>query len=237
MNAEKERNNHTKIKHVIVTGATGFVGRHLVKSLIEKNYTVTVLARNLEKVTQITKLNFSNIIHFDIQTPNHKLAIPSNATLIHCAWEDVRNTLHMSHIEKHFLNNYLFLKNIVNLGVKNIIVTGTCYEYGLQYGAVSSTSNTKPNTPYAIAKDNLHKSLRMLQEQLDFNLIWARLFYMYGDGQDEKSIIPLFDKALERNDPVFNMSLGEQLYDYLPVEKVAQHLTSLLSFLFHKANS
>ena len=90
-------------------------------------------------------------------------------------------------------------------------------------------SNTTPNTPYALAKDTLHRSLRLLQNEFDFSLIWARLFYMYGDGQNEESIIPLFDKALERNDSVFNMSPGEQLLDYLSVEKVAEYLTILVN--------
>jgi len=230
MNNECESNDFLKIKNVIVTGATGFVGSHVVKSLIKKNYIVTVLARNIEKTKKIEFLSSLKVINFDIQNPNQKIELPLDATLIHCAWEDVNNSLKMSHIERHFLNNYLFLKNIITLGVKKIIVTGTCYEYGLQYGAVSAMSDTKPNTPYALAKDNLHKSLRMLQNEVDFHLIWARLFYMYGDGQDEKSIIPLFDKALEINDSIFNMSLGEQLFDYLPVEKVADHLTTLVNY-------
>ena len=230
MNNEIKSNFRSTLKHVIVTGATGFVGRHVVKSLIEKKYIVTVLARNIEKIKQIECLNNLNVIHFDIKNPNQKLELPLDATLIHCAWEDVNNSLQMAHIENHFLNNYLFLKNIISLGVKNIIVTGTCYEFGLQYGGVSAMSDTKPNTPYALAKDNLHKSLRMLQNEINFHLIWARLFYMYGDGQNEKSIIPLFDKALEANDSIFNMSIGEQLFDYLPIERVADYLTTLVGY-------
>lgn len=226
----QESANRSTTKHVIVTGATGFVGQHLVKSLIEKNYIVTVLARNLEKASQIEQLKNLNIIHFDIENPNQKLELPLDATLIHCAWEDVRDTLQMSHIEKHFLNNYLFLKNIITSGIKNIIITGTGLEYGLQYGGISALSDTKPNTPYSLAKDHLHKSLRLLQKEIDFNLIWARIFYLYGSGQHEKSIIPLLDKALERNDSVFNMSLGEQLFDYLPVEKVADYLATLVNY-------
>jgi dTDP-6-deoxy-L-talose 4-dehydrogenase (NAD+) len=85
-----------------------------------------------------------------------------------------------------------------------------------------------PNTPYALAKDMLHKSLRALQATTDFNLIWARLFYMYGEGQDPKSIVPLLDAAIERGDGAFNMSFGEQLFDYLPIEAVARQLTALI---------
>jgi dTDP-6-deoxy-L-talose 4-dehydrogenase (NAD+) len=141
----------------------------------------------------------------------------------------VRDTLSLKHIESHLLDNYRTIKSIIECGIKQILITGTCYEYGLQYGALKPSSTTQPNTPYAIAKDTLHKSLRALQTKTNFELIWARLFYMYGEGQDEKSVMSLFDKALENNDEVFNMSLGEQLFDYLPVEDVAVKIVNLLS--------
>ena len=56
---------------------------------------------------------------------------------------------------------------------------------------------------------------------------WARLFYMYGEGQSEKSILSLLDKAIADADEYFNMSGGEQLRDYLPIEKVAQKLIKI----------
>ena len=225
----RESNCNPETRHIFVTGGTGFIGRHLVKSLIEKNYAVTVLSRNPEAASKILNSSNLNIVYFDIKNQEHKLTITPGSTLIHCAWEDVRNTLNKDHIE-YFFSHYKFLKNIISLGIKNLIVTGTCYEYGLQYGAMSAIGDTKPNTPYSLAKDCLHKSLRMLQKDTEFNFIWARLFYVYGDGQDGKSITQIFDEALERNDSVFNMSLGEQLLDYLSVEKVAEYLTTLVNY-------
>jgi dTDP-6-deoxy-L-talose 4-dehydrogenase (NAD+) len=123
----------------------------------------------------------------------------------------------------------LTIKTIVEFGIKQILITGTCFEYGLQYGAIKPSVTTQPNTPYAVAKDALHKSLRALQMKTYFELIWVRLFYMYGEGQDDKSVISLFDKALENNEKAFNMTLGEQLLDYLPVQDVAMRIVNLLS--------
>ncbi|MCK4859475.1 MAG: NAD-dependent epimerase/dehydratase family protein, partial [Candidatus Omnitrophica bacterium] len=56
---------------------------------------------------------------------------------------------------------------------------------------------------------------------------WIRLFYMYGNGQNPSSLLPQLDNALERGDEIFNMSGGEQLRDYLPVEKVAEYVTKI----------
>ena len=50
---------------------------------------------------------------------------------------------------------------------------------------------------------------------------------MYGQGQNSKSILSLLDAAIDNGDTVFNMSGGEQLRDYLPIEAVAQQLSDL----------
>ena len=71
------------------------------------------------------------------------------------------------------------------------------------------------------------KSGRRLKKLLNnefFNLKWLRLFYMYGNGQHEKSIIPQLIAAIDRGDEVFNMSAGEQLRDYLTVEQVSKKI-------------
>src|SRR5690606_40694607 len=58
-------------------------------------------------------------------------------------------------------------------------------------------------------------------------LKWIRLFYMYGYGQNPNSLFSQLDKALENGDTVCNMSEGEQIRDYLPVEKVAENIVKI----------
>jgi nucleoside-diphosphate-sugar epimerase len=216
--------------HAVVTGATGFVGRHVVSNLVANGYQVLSLARDVEKAKSIPELKGSSIFHFDISKNDPLPPLSSNSVLVHCAWGNVRDTQSIKHIEEHLLHNFFFIKNAAEQGIKKVVVTGTCFEYGLQTGPVTASTATAPNTPYALAKDTLHKALRQLQTKIDYRLIWARLFYMYGAGQDENSIVPLFDAALERGDKVFNMSFGEQILDFLPVEKVAEQIHTLLSF-------
>jgi nucleoside-diphosphate-sugar epimerase len=228
-NTREREQNLCLTQKIIVTGATGFVGRHVVKKLTEKGYEVFALVRDLDKARTIDLLKNATLLPFDISKHDTLPTIPKDSILIHCAWGNVRDPLSLIHIEKHLIDNYLSIKNFIEYGIKKIIVTGTCYEYGLKYGPLKASTITEPNTPYAIAKDTLHKSLRALQSNITFELVWARLFYMYGDGQDEKSVMSLFDKALANGDEVFNMSFGEQLFDYLPIEEVAEKLIDLLS--------
>lgn len=213
---------------VIVSGASGFVGRHVVDDLLKKGYEVIALVRNVEKAMALNWPESVKVVQFDLANKLDPLAIPPCGKLIHCAWDNVRDTQSMEHIEEHYAKHYAFIKHFIEKGVNKVVVIGSCYEYGLQYGPVLASQATKPNTPYALAKDFLHQSLRLLQNQNSFELLWVRLFYVYGEGQDPKSIIPLFDRALENGDQVFNMSFGEQLFDYLPIELAANQINLLL---------
>jgi nucleoside-diphosphate-sugar epimerase len=213
----------------LVTGATGFVGRHLVSNLRHNGHEVTVIVRDLEKAKAIYVGDQVTVINVDLSKADFKrVELKCIDVLIHCAWESVSDVNSLSHLESNFENSYRFLKTMIEQGLKKIVVTGSCYEYGQQFGPISANTPTNPNSPYALAKDMLHKSLRLLQDQYSFDLIWARLFYMYGEGQNPQSVIPLFDKALNSNDKIFNMSYGEQLLDYLPVEEVADQLRRLI---------
>jgi dTDP-6-deoxy-L-talose 4-dehydrogenase (NAD+) len=134
----------------------------------------------------------------------------------------------MSHIATEFPNHFNFVKSMIENGISKIVITGSCFEYGMQYGPMDANGETAPNTPYALSKDMLHKSLRMLEEHLNFQLIWTRLFYLYGPGQDKNSVLGQLETAIERGDPEFKMSLGEQLFDYLPIEAAAASLVKLV---------
>ena len=106
-------------------------------------------------------------------------------------------------------------------------VAGTCFEYGMQEGCLSEDMLAMPNNPYGRAKDTLRKELDQLAIKHPFVYKWARLFYMYGKGQNSKSLISQLDYAIENGDQVFNMSGGEQIRDFLPVEKVAEFLVKI----------
>ena len=116
---------------------------------------------------------------------------------------------------------------MVENGLGKLTVAGTCMEYGMRSGALNETMETMPNTPYSLAKDCLRKCLQQLQKQNDFKLNWIRLFYMYGKGQNPNSVLSQLQVALDRGNKFFNMSGGEQLRDYLPVEKVAEYIVKI----------
>jgi len=214
-------------EQVIVSGATGFIGQNLIPLLLSNNYEIIAIAKDENKARTFSWYNEVRFIALDFHKEKFPQISSEATSLIHLAWQGLPNYNSSFHIEENLPKNYAFIESLIDCGVRNILVTGTCLEYGMRSGAIASSALTAPVNPYAIAKDFLRKNLLNLQQQKSFSLKWARLFYMYGKGQNPDSILAKLDATIDTGEPVFNMSGGEQLRDYLSVESVAQKLLEL----------
>lgn len=216
---------------ILVTGVTGFIGSYVIEELLKHNVEIIATSTNKEKAKQ--KLWFDNVnyIEFDFNNfdalTNYFLYFHQPDVLIHLAWEGLPNYTSRFHTEINLPRHQALLQNLIRNGLKNITVTGTCLEYGIQEGCLSEEMHVHPSNPYAIAKNELRKSIELLHQQYSFAFKWIRLFYMYGKGQNQNSLLSQLDKALQNGDLVFNMSGGEQTRDYLPVEKVAEYIVKI----------
>lgn len=215
---------------VLVTGATGFIGRHVIRDLLGRNHSITAVARNPQRMEELGWPDEVNFVSCDIHAKdlNETVKLGDFDYLMHVAWPGLPDYKSLFHLEKVLPAECQFLKSAIKAGCRNILVTGTCFEYGMQNGCLHEGMETRPVNPYALAKDTLRRYLEALSESDSFNLKWARLFYMYGAGQNQRSLFSQLDSALERGDKEFPMSGGEQLRDYLPVERVASSLVDLL---------
>lgn len=214
---------------IIVTGGTGFVGRHVITELLAQDYQVHTISRDREKAESMPWWGKVRYISADIHQSDTDLVTLCGLPdiLIHLAWPGLPNYDSLLHFEETLPADYRFIRSMVLAGVKRVLVTGTCFEYGLQIGSLSEGTPTAPVTPYGLAKDTLRKFLEMLQKVHPFTLQWVRLFYLYGPGQNPKSLLSQLDAAIDRGDRTFRMSGGEQLRDYLPVEEVARKIVLL----------
>ncbi|MCF6324130.1 MAG: NAD(P)-dependent oxidoreductase [Gammaproteobacteria bacterium] len=217
---------------ILLTGASGFIGRHLVPCLIERGHQIIAVARDKEKASELPWYSDVDFHFLDIHAQRggrgHYAEFNNPDALIHLAWPGLPNYKELFHFEESLARDYKFIKTLVEQGITQVLVTGTCFEYGMQNGCLDEGKDTFPSSPYALAKDTLRKFLQSLQLKESFSLQWVRLFYMYGAGQNSNSILAQLDSAIENGDQYFNMSGGEQLRDYLPVEEVAKRITAII---------
>lgn len=209
---------------VALTGASGFIGRHVLEELLALGQSVVATYRSDRKPLQ--RSPGLRWVELDLSDPPFDVynSLGRPDVLIHLAWDGLPNYSSLHHIEDELPKHYRFLARAVEQGLPALVASGTCLEYGMQSGPLSAKAPTFPVNSYGSAKDMLFHQLRLLQAKHPFALTWARLFYIYGDGQPATSLLPMLRRAIHERRTKFQMSGGEQLRDFLPVTEVAKTL-------------
>jgi nucleoside-diphosphate-sugar epimerase len=216
---------------ILVTGATGFIGNYVVTQLLNEGHEVIASSADAGKAAKMSwydKVGYKELNFESLNTGTNYFEYFDNPDkIIHLAWEGLPNYKSLFHFEVNLPRHYLFLKNMIEHGCRDVTVAGTCFEYGMVDGCLQEDRITVPANSYALAKDSLNRFLRALSEKEMFSLKWVRLFYLFGKGQHPSSLFSQLQKALDNNEQVFNMSGGEQVRDYLAVEKAAEYIVRI----------
>lgn len=215
---------------VLVTGATGFVGQHVVPLLLQRGHEVTAVSRDRGRAQRFDWFSDVRYLACDLhaldEAGTRELGAPD--AVMHLAWPGLPNYKSLFHLETNLPADMRLLHRLVQQGSKQLLVTGTCFEYGLHDGCLAEDRPADPTNAYGLAKDVLRRFLSALQAEQPFSLQWARLFYLHGVGQNPNSLLAQLDRAIECGQARFDMSGGEQLRDYLSVTQVAAQLVGLL---------
>jgi dTDP-6-deoxy-L-talose 4-dehydrogenase (NAD+) len=206
---------------IAVTGASGFIGRHVLAALSAAKVDVVAHARGARpELASAPRLRW---VFFDLARPPadafDQLGQPD--AIIHLAWQGLPNFLSPHHAEIELPAQEAFLRGLIASGLRRLVVTGTCFEYGMQSGCLSEDTETRPSNAYGQAKDALRRRLENLRQTSPFDLRWLRLFYLYGRGQPKTSLYAQFQAAMARGDSTFDMSGGDQLRDFMKIEEAA----------------
>jgi dTDP-6-deoxy-L-talose 4-dehydrogenase (NAD+) len=212
---------------VAITGASGFVGRHVLRELQSRDLDIVATIRSPKRQIVEHPRTTEVVMNIAHDLPDAFTALGKPDVLIHLAWDGLPNYQSSKHVEIELVNQQRFINACLASGLSRLIVTGTCFEYGMVEGQISEVLQANPTTQYGIAKDLLRQHLQELKASHPFQLAWLRLFYLYGPGQSKTSLYSLLTDAIQRHDKSFDMSGGEQVRDFMSIYDAARDIVNI----------
>lgn len=219
------------MKTVLLTGATGFVGRQILKALKRANVKIIPIVRSgkepvldgtpkVERVISSPDIFSEDVEWWAKQCEGVDIAI-------HAAWYAEPGQYLQSPLNIECLIGSLNLaKGAVNAGVKRFVGIGTCFEYDLSVGLLSIDAPLKPATTYASTKAALYMGLAQWLPAQSVEFVWCRLFYLYGEGEDKRRLVGYLRDKFEKGEPA-ELTSGDQIRDYMDVSDAGMSITNV----------
>lgn len=190
---------------ILVTGANGYIGKHVVESLLALGHEVIALDITTDRIDERAQKINANIFEAD------NLPIPD--VLIHLAWQDGfahNNPSHLNNLPRHFN----FLKGFIDRGLKHLVVMGSMHEVGYFEGAIDENTQTNPISLYGIAKNSLRQALEVYLKDKEVIFQWLRGFYVVGDDYSNHSIFTKILEMEKEGKDFFPFTDGKNKYDF-----------------------
>lgn len=207
-------------KKVLVTGAGGYIGRHVVKTLLDMGQDVYAADFSFKGVDERANCVSESIFS---REPDIYERLGKPDVCIHLAWKDgfVHNSkAHMELLSDHII----FLNNMINAGLPSLSVMGTMHEVGYWEGAITADTPCNPLSQYGIAKNALRQSLMLYTKDKQTAVHWLRAYYITGDAAHASSIFAKIAQAVEDGKQEFPFTMGKNLYDFIDVRELAQQI-------------
>ncbi|TVR09160.1 MAG: NAD(P)-dependent oxidoreductase [Salinarimonadaceae bacterium] len=211
---------------VAVIGASGFLGRHVLANLALRGVETVATSRS-GAVPHARSGQSTTALDIAAPPPEPFAALGRPDVVVHLAWSGLPDYRSLHHFETELPAQYRFLSSLVRSGLRRLVVAGTCFEYGMVSGEIDETMTAVPANAYGYAKNALREQLCFLHNETGFKLTWARIFYLFGEGQNPRSLYSQLHAAANAGERSFPMSGGEQLRDFLDVRDASSHLVSL----------
>ncbi len=211
---------------VFMTGAGGFIGSHLARLLVRDGCEVTVLLRPGSDPWRIRDLLPAlHVVAGDVLEPGAAWARSLESlrpeTCIHFAWCTEPGTFLHSAQNLHYVAASIELATrLAGAGCRRLVIAGSFSEYDQSLGYLAETSAVRPNTLYGAAKSALCQVLTLWAPEAGIELLWPRLFSVYGPGEHERRFVPAVVTAALRGEAT-RLTPGEQMRDYLHVADAA----------------
>lgn len=210
-------------KPVLLTGATGFVGRQILRALLNEGKRVRLVVRTGHDGALASQEGVERVV----TTPD-LFAEPADwwqetckgvDTIIHAAWYAEPGKYLTSPKNLDCLAGTIAMaQGAMAAGLRRFVGVGTCFEYDVSVGDLTTDTPLAPHSPYAGAKAAAFLALSQALPVQDVEFAWCRLFYLYGEGEDARRFVPYLRGQLEKGE-VAELTSGKQWRDFMDVRR------------------
>jgi nucleoside-diphosphate-sugar epimerase len=210
---------------VLLTGASGFIGAHVARRLLDEGCEVAALVRPGGVPWRIADIVASlRVVRGDLMAPDdlkRTIAALRPEVCVHLAWCAEPGAYLHSPDNVRFLTASLEMATaLADAGCRRFVGIGTCLEYDASAGTLSESSALGPASLYAASKAGLGLMLEQVGRLMGMRVAWVRLFHLYGPYEDQRRLVPSVINALTRGEQA-QVTEGRQVRDFLHVEDVA----------------
>jgi nucleoside-diphosphate-sugar epimerase len=217
------------LKRIVVTGATGFIGRHCLPLLEQKGYEIHAFSTQPRSNADDSLTCWHIIDLFDQKRLKSLMAALCPTHLLHLAW----------YLEPgkwaNSLQNYKWVQASLDLllafldsGGQRAAVAGSCAEYDWRYSfCKEGLTPLNPNTVYGTCKQSLLQMFEAIINNVDISGVWGRIFFLYGPHEHPVRLVSSVIRSILLDRPA-ECSHGNQRRDFLYVKDVADAFVALL---------
>ncbi len=217
-------------RRVLVTGASGFVGRHVLEPLLDRGFEVHCAGRRRPEAAGVTHHSLDLM---DRAAVHALLGQVQPSHILHLAWYVEHGAFWSAPQNLDWVAATLDLARMAQAqGVQRFVATGTCMEYDWSDNGPQARTESDGLGPRHLYSEAKAATFRLLSQFFcstpdATSFAWGRLFYLFGQGENEARLVPALIKALHEGRR-FSIRSGQLVRDFMPASEAGLALAALL---------